>query len=86
MKSPTLARIVLVLGAAFGTGVQAAPADQAHVRTTTDLLGRIVAMKTVKGQGQVPVMAEFLAKTLIDGGFSPDDVKVERFEIGRAHV
>lgn len=80
MKSPTLARIVLVLGAAFGTGVQAAPADQAHVRTTTDLLGRIVAMKTVKGQGQVPVMAEFLAKTLIDGGYSPDDVKVERFE------
>ena len=80
MKSTNIRSIVLALAAALCTAVQAAPADKAHVKATTDLLGSIVAMKTVKGQNQVPVMAEFLARKLIAGGFSPDDVKVERFE------
>ena len=80
MTIPSLRYITLALGSLVATGVQASPANSAHVKSTTDLLGKIVAMETVKGRGQVPVMAEFLAKKLIDGGFSPEDVKVERFE------
>ncbi|MFN5702764.1 MAG: hypothetical protein ACK46K_02945, partial [Gammaproteobacteria bacterium] len=71
MTIPSLRYITLALGSLVATGVQASPANSAHVKSTTDLLGKIVAMETVKGRGQVPVMAEFLAKKLIDGGFSP---------------
>ncbi|MFZ9311314.1 MAG: M20/M25/M40 family metallo-hydrolase [Arenimonas sp.] len=80
MKSSNLCCFVLALGAILSAGLQAAPADKAHVKSTTELLGNIVAMKTVKGQGQVPVMAEYLAQKLLAGGFAPEDVKVERFE------
>ncbi|MFY8062033.1 MAG: M20/M25/M40 family metallo-hydrolase, partial [Arenimonas sp.] len=80
MKNYTLRCIVMAFGAILSTDLQAVSADKAHVKATTDLLGKIVAMETVKGRGQVPVMAEYLAKKLIDGGFSPEDVKVERFE------
>lgn len=73
-------RTPLILMSTFVTGAHAAPADTAHVRATTDLLGRIVAMNTVKGNAQVPVMAEFLAQKLKDGGFAPEDVTVERID------
>ena len=80
MKSSNICCFVLALCAFLSAGLQAAPADKAHVKSTTELLGNIVAMKTVKGQGQVPIMAEYLAQKLVAGGFAPEDVKVERFE------
>lgn len=60
--------------------VQADPADKAAVQAARELLSRIVAMKTVKGNGQVPAMADFLAQKLLAGGFAADDVHVERVD------
>jgi acetylornithine deacetylase/succinyl-diaminopimelate desuccinylase-like protein len=41
-----------------------------------DTFARLIAFKTVEGQGQVPVMAEWLAKKFRDGGFPGEDVQV----------
>lgn len=63
---------------AFMAACQAS-AEDAQIATqqqATKMLGELVAFKTVKGNAQVPVMADYLAKRLIQGGFAADDVRV----------
>jgi acetylornithine deacetylase/succinyl-diaminopimelate desuccinylase-like protein len=70
------ALLAITLAAAFTSQAKNSAPDAAHVKQTTDLLGKIVGFKTVKGAGQVPVMAEYLSQQLIQGGFAPEDVKI----------
>jgi acetylornithine deacetylase/succinyl-diaminopimelate desuccinylase-like protein len=51
-----------------------APADwRAEAR---DTFARLIAFKTVEGEGQVPVMAGWLAQKFRDAGFAREDVQV----------
>lgn len=53
------------------TGVPAAVSGQA-----LEILTRSIAFKTVKGEGQVPVYAAYLAGVLKDGGFAAEDITI----------
>jgi carboxypeptidase PM20D1 len=54
--------------------------DPGQVENATALLGKIVAFRSVQGDGssQVPALAEFLKQQLIMGGFPAQDVQVSR--------
>jgi acetylornithine deacetylase/succinyl-diaminopimelate desuccinylase-like protein len=70
--------LALALAISSIVSAQAKTADNQQLKQTNELLGKIVSFKTVKGNDQVPVMAEYLAKQLIASGFAPSDVKIER--------
>lgn len=82
MKIQPLASLVLALALSVhypAQGKTAVP-DPDQVQNATALLGRLVAFRTVQGEGpsQVPAMAEFLKQQLILGGFPAQDVQVSR--------
>ena len=78
MKTKTLSSLILVLSisAVFCAQANTHSPDAAQLKQSTELLGKIVGFKTVKGNGQVPVMAEYLSQQLIQGGFASEDVKI----------
>ena len=73
-------RHTTVLAAAIACAVSAAPVRaagaEAQNREAAALLAQLVAIPTVAGRGQVPVLADVLAKRLIAGGFAAEDVQV----------
>lgn len=46
---------------------------------TREILAATIALRTASGHGQVPVMADYLAKELYAGGFEKSAVDIERF-------
>lgn len=44
-----------------------------------EILTRSIAFKTVKGEGQVPAYAAYLAGVLQDGGFAAEDIAITRY-------
>lgn len=78
MKINCKTHLALALAISSVVSAQAKTPDDQQLKQTTELLGKIVSFKTVKGNEQVPVMAEYLAQQLISSGFSPSDVKIER--------
>jgi len=52
------------------------PMADASVDLSLEMLKRSVGFKTVKGEGQVPAYAEYLAGELKAHGFADDDVKI----------
>ena len=76
------ALLAIALAAAFTSQAKNTTPEAAHVKQATDLLGKIVAFRTVQGQeqSQVPAMAEYLAQQLLQGGFAPEDVKISEVE------
>lgn len=78
MNKPWLIGALLTLGAALvETGAAAVPgpdaADRAQAR---DIFEHIVAIESSIGKGNVPAVADYLAKRFIAGGFSPADVHI----------
>lgn len=67
--------LALAIVATFNT--HASTPNTQQLKQTEDLLGKMVSFKTVKGNEQVPVMAEYLSTQLIQSGFAPEDVKIE---------
>ena len=61
-----------------------------------EILREAIAVPTVEGRGQVPVLAEKLTGRLVKAGFAAEDVRftptgetgylTARYQIGRAHV
>ncbi len=68
----------LALAAAFALSATfaaqaASPDEQAAAR---DMFAKIIAMRTAKGHGQVPAMANYLAGELKKAGFKKDDIHI----------
>ena len=76
MKINHKSYMVLALAVSSIVSAQAKTPDDQQLKQTNELLGKIVSFKTVKGNGQVPVMAEYLSQQLIQSGFDPEDVKI----------
>jgi acetylornithine deacetylase/succinyl-diaminopimelate desuccinylase-like protein len=70
----TLWAAVLATGALLDGAVFAAP-DEVRAEAR-EILADLVAMKTSRGLGQVPVMASYLAGKLRAGGFPEDDIHI----------
>src|SRR5580704_350628 len=78
MNKPWLIGALLTLGAALvETGAAAVPgpdpADRAQAR---EIFEHIVAIESSVGKGNVPAVADYLAKRFIEGGFPAADVHV----------
>lgn len=58
------------------TALPAVAADDPLVAQATELLGKAVAFRTVKGQGQVPAYASHIAGVLVAAGFARDDITI----------
>ncbi len=74
-------RCVLFLSALLLSMLSAVPAvasDHPWRQKARQILADTVAMRTAVGHGQVPKMAEYLAQQLLDGGFAPEDIQIER--------
>ncbi len=69
--------VLLLGGAARLAAAEIADGDKAQAR---GLYADLVAFKTSKGLGQVPVMAAYLADKLRSAGFSKDDIHI--FPVG----
>ena len=76
MKNRTASVLLLGLAGVLSTPCSAAKTSDAQVRDATELLAQLVGTPTVVGRGQVPVLAEALAKRLVAGGFAAEDVQV----------
>ncbi len=76
MKNRTASVLLLGLAGVLSTPCSAAKTSDAQVRDATELLAQLVGTPTVAGRGQVPVLAEALAKRLVAGGFAAEDVQV----------
>ena len=76
MKNRTASVLLLGLAGVLSTPCSAAKTSDAQVRDATELLAPLVGTPTVAGRGQVPVLAEALAKRLVAGGFAAEDVQV----------
>lgn len=66
-----LSVLLAPVASAVETGVPAAVSGQA-----LEILARSIAFKTVKGEGQVPAYAAYLAGVLKDGGFAAGDITI----------
>lgn len=87
-RSTTLiASLIALAGIAPRTAIAAArPAATAVVtdadrKMARDILEELVAFRTAKGQGQVPAMADALAKRFHAAGFAADDIQMVPAEI-----
>ena len=76
MKNRTASVLLLGLAGILPASVLAAKTPDAQTREATELLAQLVGMPTVAGRGQVPVLADALAKRLVAGGFAAEDVQV----------
>ncbi len=76
MKNRTASVLLLGLAGVLSTPCSAAKTSDAQVRDATELLAQLVGTPTVAGRGQVPLLAEALAKRLVAGGFAAEDVQV----------
>ena len=78
MKSNKIpgALLALAISASFSVHAVSPKPDAQEVQQADELLAKLIGMPTVAGRGQVSVMADYLAKRLIQGGFAPDDVNV----------
>ncbi len=79
MKIP--AKLILSLGIsaaiiAFSAHAKSLEPDATQLKQANVLLAKIVNIPSVSGRGQVPAVADYLAKQLIQGGFAADDVKI----------
>ena len=64
----------------------AAPAALAQERTAFELQARdiyqtVVEIRSAKGQGNVPVLVDYLVRELKAGGFTDADIEVTYYEI-----
>jgi acetylornithine deacetylase/succinyl-diaminopimelate desuccinylase-like protein len=50
--------------------------ESEHARKTLEIYTKVISIETVKGKGNVPIMANYLADQLRDSGFDSNDVKV----------
>ena len=66
----------LLLAASLATPVHAAPFEAPYQRQGLELYRRLIAFKTEVGEGQVPVMAAFLAERFRAAGFVADDIHI----------
>jgi acetylornithine deacetylase/succinyl-diaminopimelate desuccinylase-like protein len=66
-----MSALLAPLASAGETGVPAAVSGQA-----LEILTRSIAFRTVKGEGQVPAYAAYLAGVLKDGGFAAEDLTI----------
>jgi acetylornithine deacetylase/succinyl-diaminopimelate desuccinylase-like protein len=75
---------VLVFGALLWVTGAASAAEPArlsqHEQKAREIYAKVIAMPTSKGNGQVPVMSEYLAGEFRAAGFPAADVSVVRFE------
>lgn len=80
-----MARASLKLLAALAAGaLLTVPADAAPARVDPawhdqmmDIWKTMIAIPTVQGRGQMPVMTAYIADLLLKGGFAPEDVIIE---------
>ena len=70
--------VALACAAPAGAKPVATTADPALTAQAKDVLKRAIAFRTVQGQGQVPALAEYFAGVLKAGGFTDQDIKIER--------
>lgn len=77
---------VLALGAAVLPATALAQAQDAVVRDARRLLHDLVAMRTAKGHGQVPRLAEDLAAEFRRAGFADEDIRILRTETGEGET
>ena len=76
-----LPRILLAFAAGLLLSASVASAAPERWKTRAhEIYARIIAMPTVKGRGQVPVMANYLAEQFKAGGFAAEDIQVLPFE------
>jgi acetylornithine deacetylase/succinyl-diaminopimelate desuccinylase-like protein len=73
MHKLTILTAASVLFATAGVTTQAPPAERAQAR---EIFAHIVAIESSVGKGNVPAVADYLAKRFIAGGFPADDVHV----------
>ena len=73
MRAPGLAIALALLTG----GAQAAAPGDAGVAART-LLRELVAIRSAKGHGQVPKVAELLAERFRRAGFAEDDIRILR--------
>jgi acetylornithine deacetylase/succinyl-diaminopimelate desuccinylase-like protein len=75
---------VLVFGALLWVTSAASAAEPArlsqHEQKAREIYAKVIAMPTSKGNGQVPVMAEYLAGEFRSAGFPAADISVVPFE------
>lgn len=69
-----------LLGAAGALGAAEPAKLTSQEQKAREIYSKVIAMPTSKGNGQVPVMAEYLAGELRDGGFPADDITIVPFE------
>jgi len=72
-------RLLALLGCLClaGPSLGATPApDEAQTAHARDLMGRMIAIRSVAGRGQVPHVAEMIAAELAAGGFRPDEIEI----------
>jgi acetylornithine deacetylase/succinyl-diaminopimelate desuccinylase-like protein len=72
IKFQTLPALALL---ALATPSNATPNDPA---TAKALLMKSVGFATVKGRGQVPAYADYLKSVLVEGGFAPGDIIIDK--------
>jgi len=80
MTSTSAAARAACLAAALCAGASAAvaaePASEADKARALEIYKTIVEMRTSKGEGEVPAMADYLAGLFRDAGFPAEDVEV----------
>lgn len=72
-------RLIALLGCfclAAGTLAAAATPEAAEATRARELMGRMIAIRSVVGHGQVPRVAELIAAELRAGGFRPDEIEI----------
>jgi len=69
-----------------GCAADAPSPSQPDADLAVDILKEIVALRTAKGYGQTPAMAEALAARLKSAGFSDDDIDMPSMEIDGEQV
>jgi len=76
MTKAILAIAALTLaGPAFGQ-VRSSDYDRDYQRQALEIYRHVISLRTAAGHGNVPVMADYLARQFLEAGFDADDVHV----------
>ncbi|HDG9776756.1 TPA: M20/M25/M40 family metallo-hydrolase [Raoultella planticola] len=68
--------LTICVSLTIGTISYAADPVQAQMSATMDMLRHAIAIRSTKGSGQVPALANYLAKELEVGGFDASDIEI----------